>query len=47
MLIRIAEPSDISQIQIVRNSVKENMLSDPALVPDEDVTNFITTRGKG
>ena len=34
-------------MQVVRNSVKENMLSDPALVPDHDVEDFITRRGKG
>ncbi|MGZ8540731.1 MAG: GNAT family N-acetyltransferase, partial [Chitinophagaceae bacterium] len=34
-------------IQIVRNSVKENRLSDPALVPDKDVEDYITRRGKG
>jgi hypothetical protein len=33
MTIREALITDIPQIQIVRNSVKENMLSDPALVP--------------
>jgi GNAT superfamily N-acetyltransferase len=47
MIYREAEIKDISQIQIVRNSVKENMLSDPALVPDSDVEDFITRRGKG
>ena len=47
MKIRIAEVKDISQIQVVRNLVKENRLSDPALVPDSDVEDFITRRGKG
>ena len=47
MIFRQALSSDISQIQIVRNSVKENMLSDPALVPDKDVEEFINVRGKG
>jgi GNAT superfamily N-acetyltransferase len=47
MLFREAQISDIKQIQVVRNSVKENMLSDPALVPDSDVEDFITRRGKG
>ncbi len=47
MLFREAEIKDIPQIQVVRNSVKENMLSDPALVPDHDVEDFITRRGKG
>ena len=47
MLFREAQIRDIEQIQVVRNSVKENMLSDPALVPDSDVKEFITVRGKG
>lgn len=38
---------DISQIQIVRNAVKENTLSDPALVSDNDCEEFIIRRGKG
>ena len=47
MIFREAQITDIPQIQLVRNSVKENMLSDPALVPDKDVEDFITKRGKG
>lgn len=47
MMIREAQVSDIPQIQIVRNAVKENMLSDPALVPDKAVEDYITHRGKG
>ena len=47
MIIREAEIKDIPQIQIVRNSVTENTLSDPALVPDKDVEEYITCRGKG
>ena len=47
MLIREADISDIQQIQAVRNSVKENSLSNPALVPDLDVEDYITRRGKG
>lgn len=47
MIFREAQISDITQIQVVRNAVKENMLSDPALVPDRDVEDFITRRGKG
>ena len=34
-------------MQVVRNSVKENILSDPALVTDEDCADYITCRGKG
>lgn len=47
MLVREAGPEDISQIQVVRNSVQENQLSDPALVPDKDVEDYIGRRGKG
>ena len=47
MNIRVAEIKNISQIQVVRNLVKENRLSDPALVPDSDVEDYITRRGKG
>ena len=47
MKIRTAELKDIIQIQIVRNLVKENRLSDPALVPDRDVEDYIMNRGKG
>ena len=45
--IRAAEIKDIYQIQVVRNLVKENRLSDPALVPDKDVEEYLTTRGRG
>lgn len=47
MIIREAEIADIKQIQIVRNSVTENTLSDPNLVSDEDCEEFIIVRGKG
>jgi GNAT superfamily N-acetyltransferase len=47
MKIRLAETSDIRQIQVVRNLVKENRLSDPALVSDKDVQEYIIRRGKG
>lgn len=47
MIIREAKIDDIKQIQIVRNSVTENTLSNPNLVKDEDCETFITTRGKG
>lgn len=47
MMIREAEISDIKQIQIVRNSVTENTLSNPGLVRDEDCEEFMTRRGKG
>lgn len=47
MTIRQATINDIQQIQAVRNAVKENTLSDPGLVTDEDCATFITTQGKG
>ena len=47
MIFREALITDIPQIQIVRNEVKENVLSDPSLVTDKDVEDFITRRGKG
>ena len=47
MIIREAKISDIKQIQVVRNSVTENVLSTPDLVTDKDCEEFITARGKG
>ena len=47
MIIREAKSEYIKQIQIVRNSVRENTLSDPGLVTDEDCEEFINKRGKG
>ena len=47
MIYRQAEISDITQIQIVRHSVKENTLSNPLLVTDADCEEFLTQRGRG
>src|SRR5688500_7625705 len=47
MIFREATISDIPQIQVVRHSVKENILSDPSLVTDKDCAEFLTERGKG
>jgi GNAT superfamily N-acetyltransferase len=47
MIIREANTYDIKQIQIVRNSVTENPLSNPNLVTDKDCEEYITVRGKG
>lgn len=47
MIFREAKIEDIEQIQIVRNSVKENALSNPNLISDEDCENFMFKRGKG
>lgn len=45
--IREATIKDIPEIQSVRNAVEENQLSDPSLVTDSDVEDYITQRGKG
>lgn len=47
MIFREARVEDIKQIQVVRNSVKENTLSNPNLVTDEDCEEFMIVRGKG
>jgi len=47
MIYRQAEIADIPQIQIVRHTVKENVLSTPGLVTDADCKEYITQRGKG
>jgi ribosomal protein S18 acetylase RimI-like enzyme len=47
MIFREATIADIPQMQIVRHLVKENVLSNPALVTDEDCKNYITNKGKG
>jgi GNAT superfamily N-acetyltransferase len=47
MIFREATKTDITQIQIVRNAVKENTLSNPALVTDKDCEDYLTKRGKG
>jgi N-acetylglutamate synthase-like GNAT family acetyltransferase len=47
MIFREATVKDIPQIQIVRHAVKENILSNPALVTDNDCEEYITQRGKG
>ncbi len=47
MIYREAWVKDIPGIQVVRNAVQENRLSDPALVPDHDIEDYIINRGKG
>jgi len=46
-LIRIATISDIPELQIVRNSVKENKLSSSNRIKDADVEEYLLSRGKG
>jgi GNAT superfamily N-acetyltransferase len=45
--IRQASEKDIDQIQWIRRAVKENILSNPELVSNEDCRIFITQRGRG
>jgi GNAT superfamily N-acetyltransferase len=47
MLIREANINDVKQMQIMRNSVNENKLSNPNVVTDDDCIEYITQRGKG
>jgi GNAT superfamily N-acetyltransferase len=47
MIFREAQLADIPEIQVVRNSVTENTLSNPDLVPDKDVEDYIINRGNG
>ncbi len=47
MKFREAKIEDIKKIQLVRNSVKENTLSNPALLSDKDCEEFLFERGKG
>jgi len=47
MIFRDAKLEDIPEMRVVRNSVKENALSNPGLVTFHDYENFLTKRGKG
>lgn len=47
MIFREANITDIQQLQIVRNAVKENTLSNPNVIKDEDYNEFLLERGKG
>lgn len=47
MIFREASIIDIPQMQVVRNAVKENVLSNPELIKDADYVPFITSNGKG
>ena len=47
MIFREAKIDDIKGMQIVRNAVKENRLSDPNFVKDADYIEFLMTIGKG
>jgi GNAT superfamily N-acetyltransferase len=47
MQFREAQITDIPGIQVVRNAVKENRLSDPSKVTDQDCEDYMTKRGRG
>lgn len=47
MILRTAQIEDIPQIQLVRNTVAENRLSNPNLITDACCIEFISVRGKG
>lgn len=47
MSIREATLDDILSMQWVRNAVKENALSHPGRVTDDDYRRYLTERGKG
>ena len=47
MHFRIATIDDIPEIREVRNSVKENMLSDPTVVTYDDTVDYLVNRGRG
>jgi GNAT superfamily N-acetyltransferase len=47
MTFREATLPDIPQMQIIRNAVLENVLSDPGKVKDSDYEKFILSQGKG
>ena len=47
MPVRHATIHDISSMHQIRVSVKENVLSNPSLITEEDYKEYITRRGKG
>lgn len=47
MKIREASIEDIKQLKEIRHAVKENVLSNPALVTDADYHMFLVKKGKG
>lgn len=44
---REARLEDIDALHFIRNAVKENALSNPALISSKDYEEFLTERGKG
>jgi GNAT superfamily N-acetyltransferase len=47
MEIREALITDIPQMNVVRQAVKENALQNPALVTEQDYVDYLSQRGKG
>ena len=47
MFYREARLSDIPELERVRFAVRENVLSNPALVTPADYVNYLTRRGRG
>ena len=47
MIYREATIADIPQLSRIRLSVKENVLSNPALVTEQDYIDYLSVRGKG
>jgi GNAT superfamily N-acetyltransferase len=47
VIFRDATLEDIPQMQVVRNSVKENALSNPGLVTHDDYVEYLFKRGRG
>ena len=47
MQFREATVEDVKAMQVVRHTVKENVLSNPSLVTDDDCIDYISCRGKG
>jgi GNAT superfamily N-acetyltransferase len=47
MNVREALLTDIPQMNVVRQAVKENVLSNPGLVTQQDYVDYLSERGKG
>ena len=47
MIFREAKVADIDAMHVVRLAVKENVLSNPALITTKDYEEYINERGKG
>jgi GNAT superfamily N-acetyltransferase len=47
MKFREATTSDIEALHVIRLAVKENILSTPSLVTEDDYLKYLTTHGKG